>query len=117
LHPDGKTAFVACEGNNVLARVDLDAGTVIGTAPTGVIPDVMNIDPGLGWIYVAAEDGDLTVFDITQPGVALVGHDQPGPSSHSVAVDLPSHRVFFPLMAGASGAGTPVLRIMKPSGL
>jgi hypothetical protein len=66
------------------------------------------------WLYVAAESGDLTVFDLGQPGVALIGHDQPGDSSHSVVVDPASHRVFFPLKAGPSGS--PVLRIMRPSG-
>jgi sugar lactone lactonase YvrE len=115
LHPDGKTAFVACEGNAVLARVDIEAAAVVDTAPTGTIPDVINIDPGLGWLYVAAESSDLTVFDIDRPGVALVGHDRPGDASHSVAIDPATHRVFFPLVAGPSG--TPVLRIMKPTGL
>jgi YVTN family beta-propeller protein len=115
IHPDGKSAFVACEGNATLARVDLDAGTVTGTSSTGGVPDVMSIDPGLGWIYVAAESSDLTVFDINQPGVVMVGHDQPGDASHTVAVDPATHHVFFPLQAGPNG--TPVLRIMKPTGL
>jgi DNA-binding beta-propeller fold protein YncE len=114
LHPDGQSAFVACEGNDMLARVDLGGAHAVSTAPTGSGPDVLSIDPGLGWLYVAAESGDLTVFDIGQPGVALVGHDSPGANSHSVAVDAPTHRVFFPLMAGPGG--TPVLRIMRPSG-
>jgi DNA-binding beta-propeller fold protein YncE len=114
LHPDGKTAFVACESNALLARVDLDAGTLLGTGPTGSSPDVLSIDPGLGWLYAAAERGELTVFDINQPAVALVGHDRPGNGSHSVAVDVATHRVFFPLKSGAKG--TPALRIMKPTG-
>lgn len=115
LHPDGKTAFIACESNSVLTRVDIGAATVTDTAPTGTIPDVINIDPGLGWIYVASESSDLAVFDIDRPGVALVGHDQPGDAAHSVAIDPATHRVFFPLVAGPNG--TPILRIMKPAGL
>lgn len=115
LHPDGKTAFVACEVSNGLYRVDLDTAGVTGPAPTGTTPDVMNLDPGLGWLYVASESGVLTVFDVNAPGVSLVGQDHPGPSAHSVAVDPATHRVFFPLMAG--GDGTPVLRIMRPSGI
>ena len=114
LHPDGQTAFIACESNDMLARADLGATRGVTTAPTGSGPDVLSIDSGLGWLYVAAESGDLTVFDINQPGVALVGHDSPGPNSHSVAVDPASHRVFFPLMAGPKG--TPALRIMRPTG-
>ncbi|MGH7296969.1 MAG: YncE family protein, partial [Polyangiaceae bacterium] len=57
LHPDGKSAFVVCEDNNVLVRVDLSGAGVLASAPTGSGPDVMAIDPGLGWIYVAAESG------------------------------------------------------------
>ena len=115
LHPDGKSAFVACQSNATLVRVDLDGKNVLGTSPCGAIPDVLSVDPGLGWLYVAAESSDLTVFDMGQPGVVLVGHDKPGDASHSVAVDAATHRVFFPLVAGSNG--TPILRIMKPSGI
>jgi DNA-binding beta-propeller fold protein YncE len=113
LHPDGKSAFIACEGNDSLARVDLGGAHAIATRKTGAGPDVLSIDPSLGWLYVAAESGDLTVFDLKKPGVALVGHDRPGDHSHSVAVDPATHRVFFPLLKGPRG--TPVLRIMRPS--
>jgi YVTN family beta-propeller protein len=115
IHPDGKSAFIACEDNDVLARVALDGVHAVTTGPTGSGPDVLSIDPGLGWLYVAAESGDLTVFDITQPGVALLGHDQPGDNSHSVAADPATHRVFFPLLSGPNG--TPVLRILRPTGI
>jgi YVTN family beta-propeller protein len=114
LHPDGASAIVACESNDVVARVALDDTAGIALARSGAGPDVMAIDPGLGWIYIAAESGDLTVFDLTQPGLAEIGHDSPGPRSHSVAVDAATHRVFFPLERGP--AGTPVMRIMQPSG-
>jgi DNA-binding beta-propeller fold protein YncE len=114
LHPDARSAFIACEDNGVLARVDLVTGRLVGTAPTGDGPDVLSIDPGLGWLYVAAESGDLTIFDIAKPGVILVGHDHPGPNAHTVSADPTSHRVFFPLMAGPGGK--PILRIMRPSG-
>jgi hypothetical protein len=115
LHPDRQSAFIACESNNVLTRVDLGGAHAVTSAPTGSGPDVLSIDPGLGWLYVAAESGDLTVFDIQKPGVVLIGHDSPGNNSHSVAADAATHRVFFPLVAGPKG--TPVLRIMRPSGI
>jgi len=114
LHPDGQSAFVACEQNDRLARVALGGAPAISTAPTGAGPDVLALDPGLGWLYVAAESGDLTVFDVNRPGLALVGHDHPGRGSHSVLVDPTTHRVFFPLAAGSTGS--PTLRIMRPSG-
>jgi DNA-binding beta-propeller fold protein YncE len=109
LHPDGQSAFIACEDNDRLARVDLGSGHAVVTAATGSGPDVLSIDATRGWLYVAAESGDLTVWDINKPGVVLVGHDQPGRNAHTVAVDPATHRVFFPLPSG------PVLRIMKPS--
>jgi hypothetical protein len=64
-------------------------------------------------LYVAAESGDITVFDINRKGVVLIGHDHCGDNAHSVAVDPATHRVFFPLMKGPKGK--PVLRIMRPS--
>ena len=114
LHPDGQSAFIACENNDQLARVDLGGAHAIALGTTGSGPDVLGIDPGLGWLYVAAESGDLTVWDIRQAGVALVGHDQPGGNAHTVAADPATHRVFFPLPSGTGSS--PVLRIMKPSG-
>jgi hypothetical protein len=73
----------------------------------------MSVDAKLGWLYVAAESGDLTVFDLTPPGLTLLGRDHPGSNAHSVAVDPVTHRTFFPLAKGPKG--TPVLRIMQPS--
>jgi YVTN family beta-propeller protein len=110
LHPDGQSAFIACEDNNKLARVDLTGTTAIVLGNTGGGPDVLSIDASKGWLYVAAESGDVTIWDITQPGTSLVGHEQPGDNAHTVAADPATHRVFFPLQAG------PVLRIMRPSG-
>ncbi len=110
IHPDGHSAFIACEDNNKLARVDLGGSGSIALGDTGSGPDVLSIDATKGWLYVAAESGDLTIWDITKPGASLVGHDQPGDNSHSVAADPATHRVFFPLTTG------PVLRIMRPSG-
>jgi YVTN family beta-propeller protein len=113
IHPDGKSALVACEGNDSVARVDLEGSHAVVTAKVGAGPDVLAIDPGLGWLYVAAESGDLTVFDIGQPGLVAIDHEHPGDGAHSVAVDPATHRVFFPLMAGPKG--TPVMRIMRPA--
>lgn len=117
LHPDGATAFVACEDNSKLARVWLEenAAGALAVAPTGPAPDVLALDPGLGRLYVAAESGVLSVFDVTRPGIVALGRQALAPGSHSVAVDPGTHRVFFPLAKGPSG--TPVLRIMLPPGL
>jgi DNA-binding beta-propeller fold protein YncE len=115
LHPTGQSAFVACESNGRLARVALEGDHAVDTGSTGDGPDVISIDPELGWLYVAAEGSDLTVFDIERGGIALLGHQKPGDNAHSVAVDPETHRVFFPLMKGLNGK--PVLRIMQPTGI
>ncbi|HTQ05462.1 MAG TPA: hypothetical protein VMI54_16475 [Polyangiaceae bacterium] len=117
LHPDGATAFVACEDDARLARVSLDegSGATLSLAPTGAEPDVLAQDPSLGWLYVAAESGELSVFDLSRPGLVGLGRQRLAEGSHSVAVDPATHRVFFPLAKGPGG--TPVLRIMSPSGL
>lgn len=115
LHPDAKSAVIACEGNNMLARVELEGAHAVVTAETGDGPDVLSVDPALGWIYVSAESGDLTVFDLNKPGLVIIDKEHVGDHAHSVAVDPATHRVYFPLMAGPKG--TPVLRIMRPAGL
>ncbi|MBX3234452.1 MAG: hypothetical protein KIT84_11585 [Labilithrix sp.] len=112
LHPDGQSALVACEGSSTLARVTLDGGHAIVTARTGSGPDVLSIDPGLGWLYVAAESGDLTVFDLGAPGLVKIDSEHPGDNAHTVAADPSTHRVYFPLSVGPNGK--PVLRVMAP---
>lgn len=114
LHPDAQSAFVACEGNDVLARVDLESGDVTTGATTGG-PDVLAIDADLGWLYLAAEAGDLSVYDITAPGVSRLFTQDVGADAHTVAVDPATHHAFFPLQVGPDGP--PVLRIMRPTGL
>jgi hypothetical protein len=114
LHPRGTTAFIACEENSRLLQIELDTSRVLASLPTGKDPDVLAIDPGLGWLYVAAESGDLSVFDVRGSSAAPLGQAHPGEHSHTVAVDEASHRLFFPLQSGAQGK--PVLRVMKPTG-
>lgn len=102
-------------GNNArLVRVDLGPAHGAVSAPVGAAPDVLSIDAALGWLYVAAESGDLTVFDLARPGLVAIDAEQPGPSAHAVAADPATHRVYFPLSQGPGGA--PVVRVMGPSG-
>lgn len=114
IHPNGKSALVACEQNSKIARISLDGVHLVTLAPSGSDPDVLAIDAALGLLYVAAESGDVRVFDLAKAGLVTIGHEHPGPRSHSVAVDPATHRVFFPLAVGPHGA--PVLRILRPAG-
>jgi DNA-binding beta-propeller fold protein YncE len=114
IHPNGKSALIACEGNSKVARVELAGEYAVALASSGSDPDVLAIDAGLGLLYVAAESGDLRVFDLAKAGLVTLGREHPGPASHTVAVDAATHHVFFPLAVGPHGA--PVLRMMRPAG-
>src|SRR6516164_7602901 len=68
-HPHGialdvsdRLAFVAGEGNNRVAVMDLESMQVLMTVPVGNDPDVLAFDPGLKLLYVAAESGHVTVL-------------------------------------------------------
>lgn len=112
LHPDGSRAFVACEDDDRVVAVELEGAHSTAFAPTGSGPDVLSIDPGLGYLYVAAEGGELTVLDIAHRELAVVDREHVGPKAHSVAVDPATHRVFFPLAVGPGAK--PALRILRP---
>lgn len=114
LHPDGNSAFIACEDNATVLRVDLAGDHAVASASSGSDPDVLAIDSTFGWLYVAAESGDLTVFDIGKPGLVEIDREYPADESHTVSVDSATHHVYFPLPKGVDGK--PVLRIMKPTG-
>ena len=108
--PD-RLAFIAGEGNAALAVVDLKTSKILSTHQVGEDPDVLAFDPGLKRLYVSAESGTVTVFQLN--GTALTQLAQfKMPHAHTVAVDPRTHLVYFPL---ESVAGKPILRIMKPA--
>ena len=97
-----------------MARVDISIHSIV-TEMVGTSPDVLALDPGLGWLYVAAESGDLTVLDISKAGLAKIDSEHVDNTAHTVAVNSATHLVYFPLEAGP--LGTPILRIMRPANL
>jgi DNA-binding beta-propeller fold protein YncE len=108
--PD-RLAFIAGEGNATLAVVDLKTSKVLSTHQVGEDPDVLAFDPGLKRLYVSAESGTVTVFQLN--GTALIQLAQFNmPHAHTVAVDPRTHLVYFPL---ENIGGKPILRIMKPA--
>jgi DNA-binding beta-propeller fold protein YncE len=117
-HPHGialdvsdRLAFVAGEGNNRVAVMDLESMQVLMTVPVGNDPDVLAFDPGLKLLYVAAESGHVTV--LRENAKALVSQATLFmPHAHAVSVDPETHLVYFPLQ---DIGGHPVLRIMAPS--
>jgi len=109
--PATHTAFVACERNARLAVVDLGALQQRELQTVGSDPDVLAFDPGLSRLYVAAESGVVAVFDEKGTSVQKLGQAKLAEAAHTVAVDVTTHRVFFPL---EKIHGHPVLRVMAP---
>lgn len=106
-----RTAYVTCEDSAKLLVVDLTTMEVTGSFDVGSEPDVLALDPGLGWLYVASEAGVVSIFAEQGTNLAPVG-EYVAPHAHSVSVDPTTHQVFLPL---EDVGGRPVLRILAPA--
>ncbi|MEI7036308.1 YncE family protein [Fulvimonas yonginensis] len=104
-------AFIACEGNDRLLVLDLRTRRVVASFDTGGDPDVLAMDPALGWLYVASESGEVALFEVKGRQVRPLGRAVLGPNAHVVVVDPATHLAYFPLKAWR---GAPVLRITAP---
>lgn len=95
LDPERRRAFLACEGNDTLTIVDLDAHQAIAHLPMAKGADVVMFDPGLGRVYVACSSGIIAVFHMDDPMHFRKLVDVPvEPRIHSLAVDSRTHRVY-----------------------
>ncbi|MDP9889867.1 YncE family protein [Pseudarthrobacter enclensis] len=114
LYIDGMSqlAFIACEGNAKLYVLDLRSKQAAAHFDTGDAPDVLAFDVGLHRLYLAAEDGTVSIFDEHDRTLAPVASAKLADHAHTVAVDQASHKVYFPLQ---DINGHPVLRIMEPT--
>jgi DNA-binding beta-propeller fold protein YncE len=111
LDESSRLAFVAGEDNHKLAVFDLSTMTVLGTYAVGRDPDVLAFDPGLKMLYVAAESGEVSVFQESGKNLVFKGQVKM-PHAHTVSVDPQTHLVYFPL---ENLNGRPVLRILAPT--
>ena len=107
-----RLAFVACEGNDKLLVLDLTSRKVLAAFDVAKDPDVLAFDPALGWLYVAGESGQVSVFKVRGQTVSALGTARLGPNAHVVAVDSVTHEAFFPLKPAR---GKPMLRITRPN--
>lgn len=111
IDPSHHLAFVACAGNNRLLVFDMHAMRVVQSFDVGGDPDVLAFDPVASLLYVAGEQGVVSMFRVEANGVVKAGEGLLGPSAHVVAVDPATHQSYFPLK---NVGGRPVLRIMAP---
>lgn len=104
-------AYVACQFNSVVVRVDLRRGKVDASASVGLGPDVLAMDFGQARLYIAAESGIVTIFDTHGGSFRKIGQAMFAPNAHVVGVDQRSHRIYFPVR---DVGGRPVLRVAVP---
>jgi DNA-binding beta-propeller fold protein YncE len=105
-----RRVFVACENNDSMVVFDLTAKRVSQRFEVGKGPDVLALDAVAHRLYVAAESGELAVFDTTGDSVLKVGQGNAGPDARSVTVDPMSHLVYLPL---TDVGGHPMLRELQ----
>jgi hypothetical protein len=110
LDPEHHRAFLACEGNNLLAVFDLDKHEPIAflQLPDGV--DVIKFDRGLHRIYAACYSGAISVIHQDDPNHYRKIEDfKVQHAVHTLAVDVETHRVYTPEQ---EEDGKPVVRMV-----
>jgi DNA-binding beta-propeller fold protein YncE len=113
LDSEAQVGFVGCEGNATLATVDLTTGQVTETLPVGDTPDVLAYDPGAHRLYVAAEDGTVSILDRTGRSAVLVASRHLADGAHVVALDPNTHHTYYPIPHGPDGR--PALLEQEPA--
>ena len=106
-----RLAFIACEDNDRMLVLDLQTRRVAASFDLGRSPDVLAFDDALGWLYVASEGGEVSLFAVKGRNVRELGRAPLGSNAHVVAVDVATHRAYFPLK---DVQGRPVMRVMQP---
>lgn len=106
-----RLAFIACEGNDKLLVLDLASRKVMASFHVAKGPDVLAFDPAFGWLYVAGESGEVSLFKVQGKTVRAIATDWLGPNAHVVAVDPNTHDAYFPLKPTT---GRPRLLITAP---
>jgi hypothetical protein len=106
-----RAAYVGCQHNVRVVRLDLSTGKVEGSGGAGIGVDVLALDPGLHRLYVASESGVVSVYDVGGGRFRRMAQAFVHLSAHVVAVDPATHRVYFPLQNVDRG---PVMRVMEP---
>jgi DNA-binding beta-propeller fold protein YncE len=109
LDVENRLAFVAGQTNDKLVVVDLNTMRSGPPLSVGRDPDVLAFDSVAKRLYVAAESGQIRIFQEANRSLEQIG-ELNLPHGHTVAVDSKTHLVYFPL---ENLDGKPALRIMQ----
>ncbi len=94
--PAARRIFATC-ANKVLVVVDADSGANIATVPIGSSSDGAAFDPIRKLIFSANGEGTLTVIEEKDAQTFLaLGTIKTAPSARTMAVDVPTGRLFLP---------------------
>ncbi len=104
-----RLAFIACQDNHRLLALNMTSMKVVSSYSVGKDPDVLAFDSGLHRLYVAGEQGTVSVFDVSD-GIKKTWEGFLADNAHVVVVDPETHNAYFPLK---NVGGAPVLRIMR----
>jgi DNA-binding beta-propeller fold protein YncE len=119
LDPEHRLAFLACQGNNVLAVFDLETHRTVAHLPLPKGADVVQFDPGLARVYIACSSGAISVIQEDDARHFHKVEDFPVQRRvHSLVVDRRTHRLYAP---EEQEEGQPVARMvifdaLSPSG-
>jgi DNA-binding beta-propeller fold protein YncE len=106
-----RAAYVGCQRNMQVVRLDLAAGKVTRIGGAGIGVDVMALDPATHRLYVASESGIVSVYDVSGRRLHRIAQAFLHLNAHVVAIDPATHRVYFPLQ---NAGGRPVMRVLEP---
>jgi DNA-binding beta-propeller fold protein YncE len=110
LDPEHHRAFLSCEGNQLMAVMNLDTHAPIAFLDMAAGPDVIKVDLSLKRIYVACSSGAISVFQMDDPDHYRKLEDFPVEKRvHSLTIDPATHRVYAPEQ---EEGGQPVARMV-----
>jgi DNA-binding beta-propeller fold protein YncE len=104
-----RLVYLTGEEDGRIGVLDLRTNRMGPTWPVGDGPDVLAMDPGRGRLFVAAESGVVSAFEIRDDTLVALPRYR-ALHAHSVAVDPATHLVYLPL---EDVGGRPVLRILS----
>jgi DNA-binding beta-propeller fold protein YncE len=110
LDAEGAAAYVGCQQNARLVRLDLLTGRVTASGGAGIGVDVLALDERLHRLYAGSESGIVSVYDVAAGRFERIAQAFVALHAHVVAVDQATHRVYLPLQ---DVGGKPVLRIFE----
>jgi DNA-binding beta-propeller fold protein YncE len=109
LDAEHRLIYVTGEKNATVGVLDMRQNRIVHVYPVAAEPDVLDLDPVRRRLYVAAESGVITAFEVRDDTLVPLAEYR-APHAHSVALDPASGFLYVPLEEVRE---RPVLRILR----